>query len=457
MKKLISLILCAVMILGLAACGSGTTPSTTNPPATNNNTPTNSDTPASTEPAPAEPGKYEVTEPITIEFWSSYGDEIKQAWLQDAVDAFNASQDMITVEMKTNTGYTAMNEQLTAAQAAGKGLPALAFINCPRVLTYAVSGMTEPLNDYMEAFGFELDDFNTGMMAAMTPDGSDQYYGLPWGISSSVAYWNVSMLKECGIEKIPETWDEMRDAAKIIKEKKGLKTLGFLSELNYVEVLTRNAGADPLGDGHTADMFNEDVVSFMKELKEMIDAGEAEMFVGTDQDTNLGAAFYSGQLACMIQTSSIANNVSRNSDFEVDSAFGIQYKADPCISCVAGGAIIVPAMNDQQVKNAAFQFIMYMTSKENVASWSVISSSYPTRLSVMQDEAFLKEAYEYEPMLEGIYAGLDGVVPKNKTPYQTAAYKVLLDAMGQYFYDGADFDAVWSAAEDEINLILAGG
>lgn len=452
MKKLISLFLCAVMILGLTACGSGTKTEATNPPAADSEV-----EPAKEETAAAEPGLYEVTEPITIEFWNTYGDETKQAWLQDAVDAFNASQDLITVEMKTIVDYGPMDEQLTAAQAAGKGLPGLAFINAPRVLTYAANGMTEPLNAYMDACGFELDDFNAGMMDAMKPNGSDQYYGIPWGISSAVAYWNVTMLKECGIDEVPETWEQVREAAKIIKEKKGVKTIGFLSELNYTEVMLRNAGADPLGDGQTADMFNEHIVNFMKEYKEMIDAGEAEFFVGTDQNTNILTAFYSGQLACMMETSSIVNAVATNSDFEVASSFGIRNVADPCISCVAGGAAIVPAANDQQVKNAAFQFLMYLTSKENVASWSSVGNVYPIRNSVMNDQAYLDNAFAYEPMLENIYNGLPGVVSKNKTPYQTSAYKVLLNAMGQYFYNGADFDTVWSAAEKEINLILAGG
>lgn len=450
MKKLISLLLCAVLILGLVACGS-TAPEATDPPAAGNA----AETPKE-EVVEKEPGKYEVTEPITIEFWSNYGEEHKQNWLKNAVEEFNASQDLITVEMKTIVDYGPMNEQLSAAQAAGKGLPGIAFINCPRVLTYANNGLTEPLNEYMDAFGFELDDFNAGMMDAMKPIGSDSYYGVPWGISSAVTYWNKDMLTECGIEKIPETWEEMRAASKIIYEKKGLKTIGMVSELNYVEVMMRNAGADPLGDGQTADMFNEHVVSFVKEFKEMIDAGEAEFFVGADQVTNLTTAFYSGQIACIYHTSAIVTSISKNADFEVVTSFGLENVADPCISCVAGAAAIIPALNDQQVKNAAFQFLMFLTSKENVPGWSAAGNVYPTRYSVMSNDAFLQEIYEFEPLLENIYKGLGGVVSKNKTPYQTAAYKILLNAMGEYFYNGADFDAVWENAEKEINYILAG-
>lgn len=454
MKKLISLLLCLAMAATLVACGgSGTNPAA----ATTKATEAATSAPAAAESTAEETNPYAVTEPVTIEFWNAYPDQVKIDWLQSCVDAFNASQDMVTVEMKNISGYNPANEQLSAAQAAGKGLPALALINCPRVLTYADGGMTEPLDAYMTAYGFEIEDYNAGMMDAMVPNGSTEHYGIPWGISSSVVYWNMDLLRQAGIDKVPETWEEVREIAPIIKEKTGAKTIGFPSELNYCEVLMRNAGADPLGDGTKANIFDENIVRFVKEYKEMIDAGEAEFFVGNDQNANLNNSFFAGQMACIVNTSSVAHAIAESSDFEIVTQFAIKDTVDPALSCIAGGALIMPAMNDQQVKNAGFQLLMYMTSRENVNSWSSVGAVYPTRLSTLQNAEAMKEIYDYEPLLENIYAGLDGIVPKNKTPYQTAAYKVLLNAMGDYFYNNADFDTVWTAAEKEINYVLAGG
>lgn len=451
MKKLVSLVLCLAMLVTLTACSGGTNPAAA--PVT---------TPASSGAETAQSANlYAVTEPVTIEFWNPLIDQVKADWLQDCAERFNASQDLITVELKQMNDYNSLNEQLSAAQAAGKGLPGVALINCPRVLTYADSGMIEPLNGYMDSYGFELEDYNSGMMNAMIPYGETEYFGIPWGISSSVCYWNMDILKQAGYDHIPETWAELKEIAPVILEKTGKKTIAFLSELNYAEVMLRNAGADPLGDGTSANLWDDNIVRFMKEYKQMIDAGQAEFVVGTDQNTNISTAFYSGELACMVNTSAVAHaaasQVAATGNFEVATSFAIQDVAEPALSCIAGAAIIVPAMNDQQIKNAAFQFIMFMTSSENVASWTSAGSVYPARLSVLNDAEVMQEIYEYEPLLEGIYTGLDGIVAKNKSPYQTSAYKVLLDAMGQYFYDDADFDTVWSNAETEINYILAGG
>ncbi len=191
MKKIISLLLCLVMIMSLCACGGGD----------------NKETQGGEE--------FDVTvkEPITIEFWSSYADEVKHEWIaKAAVEEYNKSQDKVTVVMKQLFGYPAMDEQLSAAQAAGKG-------NCPRVLTYAASGMTESLDKYIEASKYDTGDFYGGMMDAMVYDGDGLTYGLPYGISSSVAFWNMDMLKETGYDKVPETWDELCDATEKVKAK----------------------------------------------------------------------------------------------------------------------------------------------------------------------------------------------------------------------------------------------
>lgn len=399
--------------------------------------------------------KYAVTEQITIEFWDSYGEPDKSGWMQNAVKAFNESQSLITVEYKNIAGYAAMDEQLTGAQAAQKGLPAIAFINCPRVQTYAASGMVEPLNDYIAASGFDIEDINAGMLDALTADADSMVYGMPIGISSACIFWNLDLLKQAGMEEIPATWDELVAAAPIIQEKTGKVAFGAMSELNYIDSLTRNTGADMLGDGMTCAMFDENIVSWIKDYKKMIDADQADLFMGTTYSADIMTAFTSGNLACMCNTIAVTNAVVSNSQFQVVTSFMLKNKVEPPLSTVAGAAAIIPALNDQAAKNAAWQFLAFLLSKENVKDWSYVSATYPVRVSVYSDPEAMADLYATQPLYENIYAGLDGVVAKNKTPKQTAAYKIVLNAMGQYFYDNADFDTVWKAAEEEVNYLLA--
>ena len=425
MKKVISLFLCAILLLSFAAIGQ------------------------------AESAQYAVTEPITIEFWDSYGEPEKSAWMQAAVKAFNESQALVTVEYRNIAGYGAMDEQLAGAQAAQKGLPGIAFINFPRVQTYAASGMVEPLNEYVKATGFDIEDINAGMLDALTANADGLLYGMPLGVSSACVFWNMDLLKQIGVDKLPDTWDELVALAPVIQEKTGKTAFGIMSELNYMDSLIRNTGADVLGDGTYCNLMDENIVSLLKAFKGMIDANQARLYTGTTYTADIMTDFTSGNLVCMCNTIAVTNNVAANSNFEVVTSFMLKNKVEPAISTAAGAAIIIPALNDQAVKNAAWQFASFLLSKDNVKDWSFVSSTYPVRVSIYSDASAMAALYATQPLYENIYAGLDGVVSKNKTPLQTSSYKILLAAIGKYFYDNADFDTEMKNAVEEVNYLLS--
>lgn len=63
MKKIVSLLMAFAMVFSLASCGGNSEPAEeTEKPA--------AETPA--EPAEVDTSKYEVTEPVTIQFWHNY-------------------------------------------------------------------------------------------------------------------------------------------------------------------------------------------------------------------------------------------------------------------------------------------------------------------------------------------------------------------------------------------------
>ena len=94
------------------------------------------------EAAPAvDASMYEVTEPITIQWWNSIEDQNAQT-VEDVVSAFNSSQDLITVEAVYVGSYGQVNEALVAAHAAGTGLPAVTVANTPYVAEYGAGGLT---------------------------------------------------------------------------------------------------------------------------------------------------------------------------------------------------------------------------------------------------------------------------------------------------------------------------
>ena len=69
--------------------------------------------------------------------------------------------------------------------------------NTPYVAEYGAGGLTEDLTPYIQATGFEIDDFGKGMVDASSYDGKQ--VALPFLISTQIMYYNKDMADAEGI------------------------------------------------------------------------------------------------------------------------------------------------------------------------------------------------------------------------------------------------------------------
>src|SRR5690554_2515036 len=86
----------------------------------------------------ANTSRYEITEPITIQWWHSHEDQLTP-YLQYMIEMFQAENPLITVEPVYSGSYTDLNTQLIAAMASGE-VPALANAQSPYVAGYGEAG-----------------------------------------------------------------------------------------------------------------------------------------------------------------------------------------------------------------------------------------------------------------------------------------------------------------------------
>jgi multiple sugar transport system substrate-binding protein len=197
MKKLLALLLCAIMVLGLAACAANVTPAAEDEPQTETAAPQNTESSGSTE-------KVQIT-------YSYWGLPDEAASIQLVADKFNASQDRIEVTVMAipNEEYTTkLNTMATAGE-----LPDCGIMNENGVLDFAQKGLLADVSSMYEG-------------AESMPMESITFMseGKPVAYSAAneilVLYYNKAMFDAAGVAypsaTEPMSWDEFVSTAKLL-------------------------------------------------------------------------------------------------------------------------------------------------------------------------------------------------------------------------------------------------
>lgn len=406
------------------------------------------DTKAPVESEAAAASEYEVTEPVSIEFW--YNGSVNEEFYNNLAAEFNASQENITVVPICGGDYSAIKEKMTAAQAAGSGLPGVCLMDVVSLVTYMENGVCEPLDAYCDAYGIDTSDFIDAFMNAGTYDGGT--YAFPHGISVATFYYNRDELAKVGLDQFPATWDEFKTWCKDVYEKTG-KTAYTCAcmQNNILYNFTYNWGADLVKEDGTSGFDNETLKTYIKDIKEMVDAGYIEWSLeGVEA---VGNKFLNGDtMAINISCTDYGNYV--DNEFEVGLAWN--YTAEKGISSVAGSLMFIPSGLDQASKNAAFVFAKYLSDADVNLEWAKFSSYLATHKSTITDEAKMGEIYEALPEMKMVYENYDNYIEKPKTTYFSKAMKPYMEAISQIILEDADFDETWAGMLEEVNYVLAG-
>ena len=442
MKKLLALALALCMMFSLCAC-SGSTGSTGS---------TATEAPAEEEAVVQDASFYEVTEPITITWWHALEDQYSDL-VTEIVDGFNSSQDLITVNAEYIGSYSDLNEALVSAAAAKAGLPALVVANTDYVAQYGASGLYENLDPYIEATGYDVEDFSTGLLLSAQYEGKQ--VALPFLHSTQVIYYNKTVADELGLTA-PTTMDEFEEFIKAGAEAlgNGVAIPGW--DQWYFETLYLNEGVEIITEDNTCDLDSEAAIGVTSMLKDWIDNGYAYFTsAASDASSNMRQQFYDGNLFAIMHTSSLYNtHVDQAKGFEVGMAWYPEGSTGEKNSEVGGCVLGIPSGNDQATKNAAWVFLQYLCGKEVNMKWAEGTGYLPTRNSVLTTEegvAFL----EAKPAFQCVFDNLNLINPR----IQNAAWSQLATTWKNYMasmlVEGEDIATASADMTEEINEILA--
>ncbi|MFV0551007.1 MAG: ABC transporter substrate-binding protein [Anaerorhabdus sp.] len=195
----------------------------------------------------------EVT--LTFAFW----DDLWAPAFEAMADEFEEAHPGVTIETQV-TPYSSYWTKMDTIASTGDG-PDIFVMNTPNIEKYYESGMLAPLDDALADQNVNKDDFVDRTFDAYEVDGAT--YGVPFNYDVSMLFYNIDLVKEAGIDKIPETWDEMLDA--------GQKILDYDSSLYPLVLQGNQAGYWPVMVSQGAEIITEDGKSGY-ESQEMLDS-----------------------------------------------------------------------------------------------------------------------------------------------------------------------------------------
>lgn len=381
--------------------------------------------------------QYEVTKPIKIEWWHAL--ESQYAPLVERVVAeFERQNPLIDVEAIYQGSYKDLNEKLIAAHAAGVTLPAVTVANTPYIAEYGASGVCEVLDPYIKATKFDLGDFGSGLKVASSYGGKQ--VSLPFLISTQIMFYNKDMAKAEKI-KLPETWAEMDSFMQKASRVSGGVTERYATVIPgwdqwYFETFFLNNGIAIVNkDGETTDLGAPAAIAVASKLKQWCDSKYAYWAYGKDASSVMRQNFIEGKTFSVIHTTSLYNMYATNCKFEV----GMHYLpgAKTRDSEIGGCVLLIPRKNSQEVKNAGWKLLSFLTGKEVNMLWARETGYMPTRNSVTrtsEGKAFLAE----KPAFKAVFDNLDHINPRIQHTAYSALSKIWMQELAKVIIEGGD-------------------
>lgn len=402
-KRIIAAMLAAAMVMSMTACSGNEAKETEAAAETTKAAETEA---ASETAAEAEEGPDKVKEPVTIAFWHDRTSDTDLAYLQKSIKEFNETNEYgITVEEVAQGYLDDVQAAVETAIAAGDA-PLLADLSVNGIPLFASEGILADMKPYIERDGFDMDN----VVKELTDYAyyEDQVVAMPYTRGTAILYYNKALYEAAGLDHAPETLEELNEyAKKIYDDSNGeIKGIGYTIEATYYQhyiLASLNDGAgfmdkDGLGASCLTDGSME---KFLNDWYTWTEEGWCEIPALSGASSAMQEAFYNGKLAAFVSSSNRATSISQkaaDADIELGMACTVGYGGQS--APLGGGSIgIIESGHSQQEIAAAWEFVKFLMSDEQVAANHIETGVLPTTYSAVESDT-LKDFWA-DPTYEG--------------------------------------------------------
>ncbi len=340
--------------------------------------------------------------PCDIEVWVIFGDH-RQDWTVDAANRFNEQYPQFNVVIENPGNYTQIVDNYTLIREEGGEYPAIVQVQDIQQQFALDSGFfvlfEDVLGDREEVLDIptNLDDVIDGFNPYYTLDGTLASFA--WNSSTPIAYHNMDLWREAGLEEPPVTWQELRAGCEGLRERiesgeleacaswpfTGWFVEQWMAQQNQEWV---NNGNGREGRGTEVILDSPGMIAVAEFYQDMVAEG-FYLFPSPDYFGSL-QLFNQGEVAVTMASSADArfmDDAAAEAGIDLQTSLMIYngdaeggWNGNP----VAGASMWISNGLETEVEDGALAFLLWLSNTENSASWHTASGYVPVRDSSVE-------------------------------------------------------------------------
>ena len=316
-----------------------------------------------------------------------------------------ANPDVNITAIYAGSYQDAGQKALTAAR--GGNPPQLSVLLSTQMFTLIDEDVIVPFDDFLSEE--EKSDWIGGFYPSFMENSQTggKTYGIPFQRSTPVLYWNKEAFAAAGLnpEVAPANWDEMVEMGKALtlKDSTGnvtqwgvrIPSAGFPYWL--FQGLSTPAGAILANAEGNKVNFNDPKVVEALEYLVALSAEHGIMQPGSIDWGPTPKAFFEGETAMMWTTTGNLTNVRNNAPFDFGVAM-LPAKERRGAPTGGGNFYLFKDSTDEQ-KDAAVDFVQWITAPEQAAAWSIATGYIAPRPDTWETQTMKGYAADFPPAL----------------------------------------------------------
>ncbi len=385
-----------------------------------------------------------------ILFWGmgAEGEQIKAL-----VPDFEKSHPGITVKVQM-IPWTAAQEKLITAYASDN-LPDVFQLGNTWVPQFVALGAIGELDERIKSSkSIDQDNYFPGIWDTNIIDGA--VYGIPWYIDTRVLFYRTDVLQKAGFDSPPQTWDELYQASKRIKEMfKGQEKYAIYLPTNEwapFVIFGLQAHSTLLKDNNSYGNFSGE--NFKRAFEFLIRFHKEKLApIGISQVTNVYQAFADEYFSMYISgpwnvrefkkwmTGSLA-------DKWMTAPLPGPDAGTPGVSLAGGSSLVISEKSRN--KDAAWQFCEYLSRPRVQLRFYHLVTDLPAVKSAWQDSSL-----QNDPYMKAFYRQFQHVAATPKiTEWEQIAFSKIQQYAEMAARGAMTPDQALKALDEDVNKIL---